>query len=174
MHNNELDEMVSSLRQHTKQRRCPMTALVRWNPAQELMSIARDMERLLNDTWDRPWYSVLHGGDIASFAVDVYQTDKEYVVEAALPGIKPEEIGLTVAGGNLTIKVDRKNENNVNKENYLLRERTTRSFCRTITLPVDVESDKTEASMEHGVLTIRIPKPEAVVPKTITIKAAQA
>ena len=148
-------------------------AIVRWSPARELLTLRDQMDRLWEEafgtsfarrplTWD---------GVAVEFPMDVYQTDKEYVVKASLPGVKPEDVDVNIVGETLTIKAEAKGEKEVKEEDWLLKERHYNSFSRTITLPGEVQTDKVEATMQNGVLELKLPKAETLVPKTIKVKS---
>jgi HSP20 family protein len=104
-------------------------------------------------------------------AVDMYQTDNEVVVKAAIPGVKTEDVQINVTGEVLTIKGEMKAKEEVKEKAYHLREQRWGAFERTIALPTDVIADKAKAEFENGILTITLPKAEEVRPKSITIKA---
>jgi len=91
------------------------------------------------------------------------------VVEAAVPGVKPEEIDVQVSGNVLTLKGERKEEKKKEKASYIYQKRSFGSFTRSVTLPTEVDVDKAKAEFEHGVLTLTLPKSEIVKPKTIKI-----
>lgn len=149
-------------------------AIVRWSPARELLSLQNHMDRLWEDAFGSGWLRrpVTWDGTAAEFPLDVYQTDKEYVVKASLPGVKPEDIDVNIVGETLNIKAEIKEEKEVKEENWLLKESRYNSFARSVTLPSEVQADKVEATMENGVLKLVLPKAEAVVPKTIKVKAS--
>lgn len=150
-------------------------AIVRWTPARELLTLRDQMERLMDEVWS-PGFGrrgAVWDGAVAGFPVDVYQTDREYVVKATLPGVKPENLDLSIVGESLTIKGTVQEEQEVKEEDWLLRESRYNSFSRTITLPSEVQGDKADATLEHGILTLRLPKAEAVVPKSIKVKTAK-
>ncbi|MBW2181373.1 MAG: Hsp20/alpha crystallin family protein [Deltaproteobacteria bacterium] len=102
--------------------------------------------------------------------LDVSETDKEFIVRAEIPGIEKDDIDITLTDGLLTIKGEKKHENEENKENYHFVERKYGSFTRTLRLPNDVEHDKIDANYKDGVLKLVIGKPEKVEPKKIEIK----
>ena len=91
-------------------------------------------------------------------------------MKAFLPGIKPDDMQITVESNVLTLRGEFKSENGRNAT-YHIREQRYGSFERSIALPVDVQTDSAQADFENGVLTISLPKAEAVRPKTINIKA---
>jgi HSP20 family protein len=103
--------------------------------------------------------------------MDMYQTDELVVVKATPPGIKPEKIQIYVTGDMLTIRGEKKQEEEVKNATFHLREQRFGSFSRSIPLPSQVISDKAKAVYENGVLTLEMPKAEEVRSKTITVKA---
>jgi HSP20 family protein len=142
--------------------------MTRYEPGREMMTLREAMDRLFDDAFMRP--STLMGRDWQAPAVDMYQTDDEVIINAALPGIKPDDVQISVTGEVLTIKGETKHEEESKQKTYHMREQRWGSFERTIMLPTEVKADKAEASFEDGVLTIRLPKAEEVKPKTITVK----
>lgn len=138
----------------------------RWEPFTEMRSLRDAMDRLFEEGWTPP----IELSRVGYLPVDMYQTDKEIVVKAAIPGVKPDDIDVGVVGDVLTIKGERETEEKVEKENYYLQERRYGSFSRSITLPTMVQSDKAEAKYENGVLTLTLPKAEEAKAKKIQIK----
>lgn len=145
-----------------------MSNIIRWEPAREMMTLREAMDRLFDDAFTRPLS--LSGNTWSVPAVDMYQTDNEVVVKAALPGIKADEVQLNVTGEVLTIKGEIKQENETKEKAYYIREQRWGAFERSIVLPTEVVADKAKADFENGVLTITLPKAEEVKPKTISIK----
>jgi HSP20 family protein len=143
-------------------------SLIRWDPTREMISLREAMDRLLGESFIRPWSKLGTFFGDETPALDMYETEDEVVVEAAVPGVKPEEIDIQVAGNILTIKGKWK-EKKEEKASYIYRECSFGSFSRSVTLPADVDMDKAEAEFEHGVLTLTLPKLETVKPKTIKI-----
>jgi len=144
--------------------------LVRWEPFRDLVSLRDAMDRLFAESFVRPGAAFpLLGAE--GPAVDMYQTKDDIVVKAAIPGIKPEDIDISVTGDTLIIKGELKQEEKIEEANYLRQERTYGQFQREFSLPTQVNADKAKADFEHGVLTLRLPKAEAVKPKSITVKA---
>ena len=146
-----------------------MSNLIRWEPAREMMTLREAMDRLFDDAFTRPLS--IAGNGWAVPAVDMYQTDNEVVVKAALPGIKAEDVQLNVTGEVLTIKGEIKQKEEVKEKAYHLREQRWGMFERSVILPAEVVADKAKADFENGILTIAIPKAEEAKPKTISIKA---
>lgn len=143
-----------------------MADLTRWEPVREMMTLREAMDHLFDDAFTRPI-----GSRNGAPAIDLYQTNDSVVVKAALPGIKPDEVQLSVSGDVLTLKGEFHNDNEVKEATYHLQEQHYGSFERSVLLPTEVDSEKAKAEFENGVLTVTIPKAEQVRPKTITIKA---
>ena len=146
-----------------------MSNLIRWEPAREMMTLREAMDRLFDDAFTRPLS--LSGNTWSIPAVDMYQTDNEVVVKAALPGIKADEVQINVTGEVLTLKGEMKHEEDKKEKAWHIHEQRWGSFERSVVLPNDVVSDKAKAEFENGVLTITLPKAEEVKPKVINIKA---
>ena len=149
-----------------------MSNLTRWEPVREMMTLREAMDRLFDDAFTRPFSLTREGGStLSSPAIDMYQTDNEVVVKAALPGFKPEEVQINVTGDILTIKGEVKHEEEKKDKSWHIREQRWGSFERSLRLPTGVISDKAKADFDNGILTITLPKSEEVRPKTITVKA---
>ena len=145
-----------------------MSNIIRWEPAREMMTLREAMDRLFDDAFTRPLS--LSGNTWSIPAVDMYQTDNEVVVKAALPGIKADEVQINVTGEILTLRGEMKHEEETNDKAWHIREQRWGSFERALALPTDVISDKAKAEFENGILTITLPKADEVKPKTINIK----
>jgi HSP20 family protein len=104
----------------------------------------------------------------------MYQTPQAVVVKATVPGVKPEDMEITITGDTLTIKGETKAEKEIKQEDYICQECRYGSFSRTVTLPAGLKTDKAEATFENGVLTLTIPKAEEVKPKSIKVKTKSA
>lgn len=149
-----------------------MSNLTRWEPGREMMTLREAMDRLFDDAFTRPFSLIRDGGSTwSSPAIDMYQTDNEVVVKAALPGLKPDEVQINVTGDILTIKGEVKHEEEKKDRAWHIREQRWGSFERSVMLPTGVISDKAKADFQDGILTITLPKTEEVRPKTITVKA---
>jgi HSP20 family protein len=148
-------------------------AIERWQPFSELTSLRQAMDRLFEDSFVRPSRGVAALGEVAAPALDVYQTPTEIVVKAALPGLKPEDVNIDITGETLEIKGERKAEQEIKKEDYLYQERRYGAYSRSVVLPSGLKTDKAEATMEDGILTLTIPKVEEVKPKKISVKAKE-
>ncbi len=136
------------------------------------------LDRLMDDMWRRPFPS-LFGRDrwlpirplsIRMPSLDVYEEKDSVVVKAELPGMKKEDVEVNLAGENLTIKGEKKEDKEVKEDDYYRRERSYGSFLRTVALPCEVKSDEIKASFNDGVLEIRMPKTEEAKKKSISVK----
>ena len=102
--------------------------------------------------------SGLEDNNEGQLTIDVYQTDTEVVIKSTIAGVKPEDLDVNINNDMLTIRGERKNDEQVLEENYYYQECYWGSFSRSVILPVDVLADKIEASMKNGILTVRMPK----------------
>lgn len=151
-------------------------AMTRWDPVESVMPLRDVMSRLLEESFVPPrgleLFTVGRG-----FPIDIYETDNDYIVEAAMPGMKADAIQITAVGDTLTIRAktaeeqEKKEEQDKQKGAYVRRERYSGEVTRTIELPSLINADKVEATYQHGILTLRVPKAEEVKPKTIVVKA---
>ncbi len=144
-----------------------MSNLIRWEPEREMMTLREAMNHLFDEAFTP--MSMMRG--VGAPSVDLYQTDDEIVVRASLPGMKADDVQISITGDLLTIKGEFKEKQDKKEKSYHLREHRYGSFERTLSLPSLVESDKAHADFEDGILTITLPKSEATKPKTITVKA---
>ena len=146
-------------------------SMMRWQPFTELMSLRQAMDKLFEDSFVTPSRILSTFGPDTGIPVDMYQTANDVVVKTALPGVKPEEVDITITGDNLTIKGETKAEEEVKREDYLYHEHRYGAFSRSMPLPSGLDSDKAEANFDNGILTLIIPKSEQVKPKQIKVKA---
>jgi len=149
-------------------------SMMRWQPFNELISLRQAMDRLFEDSFVTPSRFLSTFGPRDATPIDMYHTANEVVVKAALPGVKPDEVDITITGDTLTLKGETKSEEEIKREDYLYQEHRFGTFSRSVTLPDGLDSDKAEASFENGILTLTIPKSEKVKPKQIKVKAKGA
>lgn len=143
-------------------------ALVRWSPVSQLAGMEIDrLNQMFNELYQD---NFARGG--WSPAVDIYETEgREVVIKAELPEMKREDISVTFENNVLTLKGERKLEQEVKRENFQRIERRYGSFTRAFTLPPTVDGGQISASYKDGVLTIRLPQREEAKPKQITVNA---
>jgi HSP20 family protein len=146
-----------------------MRTLVRWDPFSEFRGLRRAMDRGVFEFYGP---TVWRNAETSlTFPVDLSETDGQVVVKAALPGIQPEDVDISVIDGVLTIKGETKSEEKSEAENYHRREIRYGAFSRAITLPTEVDDARAEAEFRDGVLTVTLPKAEEARPKQIKVKA---
>lgn len=134
------------------------------------LSLRDAMSRLFEDSFISPaWFS--DTGTFNGQALDIYETDNDIVVKVALPGVKPENLDVQVQGDQLIIDA-KIPEQQVENATYHYRGMMSGEYHRQITLPVQIDSNKVEATCDNGVVTICLPKSEQVKPKRIQIKSA--
>lgn len=102
--------------------------------------------------------------------VDVYQTPDAIVVQSTIAGVKPEDLDISITNDMVTIRGVRGHEEEMAEENYFYRECYWGNFSRSIILPVDIMAEKADASLKDGILTIRIPKADALVTKKVKVR----
>ncbi len=145
-------------------------SLMRRDPFEALMPLRDAMNRLFEESFFWPGRFEAFTG--RSFPVDVFESKDQtaYVVEASLPGAKPEDISVSAEGNTLTISYTTKGEQKEEKPNYVHRERYEGEMSRTITLPTQIQPEKVEATYEHGVLKLLVPKSATARPSQIQVK----
>jgi HSP20 family protein len=150
----------------------PGRGLAPWRPFREL----EEMERRFEDIFGRPFLPavwrripVMEMGWAP--AIEVFEKEDKFVVKAELPGMKEEDIDVSVVGDTLTIKGEREAEGEVKEEDYYCCERSYGSFSRSIALPSSVDAKKIEASYDDGVLEVSLPKAPEVKAKKIAVSA---
>lgn len=141
-----------------------------WDPAEEM---ERFFEDPLLTNW--PFFRVAWGrtpreGIGWAPALEMYEKDNNFVVKAELPGVKKDDVDVSITGDTLTIRGQKKASKEVKEEDYYRCESHYGSFSRSITLPASVDAKKIEASYENGILEIRVPKAKEAVPTKVEIK----
>jgi len=134
-----------------------------------MITMRRAMDRMLDEVFARG--SETRGTDAWLLPMDAYITDEAIVIRADVPGLKPDEIDVVLEGDTLTIRGEIKRED-TDKRKYVLLERPTGRFERTLNINTPIDHDKVEASFKDGVLTLTLPKAEAVKPRQITVKSS--
>jgi len=145
--------------------------LSRYDPFREMLSLRSAMDRLFDNAFvgaRGDWEPVNW-----ELALDVSETDDEYLVKASIPGINPDDLEITYSNKVLTIKGEIKQEQEVDEARYHLRERRFGSFARSISLPTMVDNEHIQASYENGVLILHLPKTEEAKPRRIPISSRE-
>jgi HSP20 family protein len=126
------------------------------------------IDRMFEDSFVRPTWRT-EGSRVLRPPLDIYTTDEDIVVLMSVPGVKPEEVDITVEGDTVTIRGEIKPP--LENVDYVVQERASGPFRRVITLNVPVEADKAEASFKDGILTLTLPKAEETRPRVIKVQS---
>lgn len=145
-----------------------MSTVIRWNPVREMAAMQNALDHLFDDTWR----TVRPSKTGNALLLDVYETNSNYVVYAALPGLNPDQISVSLDDDVLTISGELPQPAFDEKENarVLLFEHAYGKFNRSVRLSLPVDSDKIEASFENGLLKLNLPKVAQVQPKQIPVR----
>ena len=139
----------------------------RWYPLAETAGMQNVMNSLLRASLgqaDGAWID--RGAAPFTLPLDVSEAADDFVVKASLPGIRPEDVQTTILGDTLTIRGESKVEEG-NGHDWLLRERRSGSFQRSVRMGTSIDADRASAQFEDGVLTLTLPKSEQARPKPI-------
>jgi len=102
--------------------------------------------------------------------IDVYQTDRDIVIKSTIAGVKPEDLDIDINSEMVTIKGKRSQEEEIDSENYYYQECYWGPFSRSIVLPVEIITEKAEATMKNGILTVRLPKTEVAKTRKLQVR----
>jgi len=140
-----------------------------WNPFQELGKLQEEVNRLFESTgFGKPFLAFRE----RSFPlINVVSKDDESVLHAEIPGVEMKDLDITISGTTLTIKGERKIEKKVPDEKYFRRERGAGPFGRTVELPHPVDVDRVVATLQDGVLRVRLPKAPEIQPRKIEVRS---
>jgi len=147
-----------------------MPAVIRWSPARDMVRLSDVMDRLFENNWMRPGDASRAEHELR-LPLDVYTTPSEIVVIANVPGLKPEDVNITLENDTLSVSGEIKAP--MENVDYVFQERPYGKFSRVLTINVPVDNDKVEATFDSGVLTITLPKAEAARPKVIKVEASK-
>jgi len=145
-------------------------AIQRYEPYREMISLRDAMNSLLQDSFVRP-LSMLGEGNAMMLPLDVVEDENEFIVKASMPGVRPEDVHITVHGNDVTMRGEIKADEERQDSHYHIRERRYGMFQRTVSLTTPISPDKAQAHFENGVLTLTLPKAEEAKPKEIRIGA---
>ena len=152
--------------------------LRRWEPFREVIGVREAMDRFFVNGFTHPHRPRVAYWGQGNLSLDVYHTPESLVIKTAIPGVRPEEVDVTVIGNTLTIKGEAKSEEEEEEEeeerSYLVRERRYGAVSRTVALPRGLKTDEIEATYDEGVLTLTIPKAEDARPKSIKVNVKKA
>ena len=151
-----------------------MSNLTRWDPFGEMLSLRDAMNQLLEESFVSPARSGARGmPGVPGMPLDVRETPDAFIVEAVVPGVRAEDLDITIQDNVLTINAETRQEQQAGGQqaNFHRMERRYGRFSRAVALPTQVKSDQVQATLEHGILRLEIPKAEEVKPRKITVSA---
>ncbi len=140
-----------------------MTTVVRWNPVREMAAMQNTLDRLFDQSWRDA------RNDVGTLALDVHETDKAYLVSAALPGVTADAVNISLHDGVLTISTEIPQAEHENSRALML-ERNYGKVQRSIRLPQPIDANGVEATIENGVLTLTLNMTAEAQPRTIPVK----
>jgi HSP20 family protein len=158
----------------TLERWRPGWGITPWRPMRELEEMERRFENIFGRSFLPSMWRRFPTAEMGwAPAIEVYEKEDKFVVKAELPGMKKEDIDISVTGDTLSIKGERKAESEVKEEDYYFCERSYGSFSRSIALPSSINTEKIEASYEDGVLEVSLPKVPEVKAKKVDISTSK-
>ena len=146
-----------------------MTDRFSFDPMADLHNYREALRQMLEGGWVLPRDLMPSPMNAVVIPVDILDNGPEVMVKASLPGVKPEDVSISVLGDTLTIKATMDEEDELRGATYLRRERRANTFIRTLSLPVPVEAERADARFKNGVLTLTLPKIESVRPRVIKV-----
>jgi HSP20 family protein len=144
-------------------------AITRWRPFRDMVSIQDEMNKLFDDFFGRPLVRTEWTEGVWTPSVDVSEDKDNVIIKAEMPGMKKDDVKISVQDNMLILEGEKKQEKEEKEKNYHRIERSYGSFCRSFQLPTTVKTDKIKASYKEGVLSVTLPKSEEVKPKEIPI-----
>lgn len=141
----------------------------RWDPLEELEKMRRHMDRMFGTAQPGARGRGLFGEQREFPLLNLYETADDYLVTAEVPGVKPDDIDITVVGDSMTLKGKRETEADRDKAGWHRQERDFGSFVRTISLPGAIATDQVEATYVNGVLQVKLAKAEGAKPRVIKV-----
>ncbi len=145
-----------------------MARIARWDPVRDMITMRQAMDRALDESFARG--SETRGTGAWLLPMDAYVTEDAIVIRADVPGITPDKLDITLEGDTLTIRGEIARERDESRK-YVLLERPTGKFERTLNINTPIDVENVEAAFKDGVLTLSLPKAEAVKPRQISVKA---
>ena len=149
-----------------------MANMTRFDPFGEMLTLREAMNSLFEDSVVNPSSG---RGQAPSMPLNIAETQDGFIVEASLPGVKSEDLDITIQDNVLTISGETRQEQQTGeKPNYHRIERRYGRFSRSVSLPTQVQVDRVQATLTNGILRLDIPKAEAVKPRKITVQGGSA
>lgn len=145
-----------------------MTALIRTSPGRAL-TLMEELERMTEELWEG-WRPVLALGTEFMPRMEMYEEKDGLVIRTELPGVRKEDLNISITGDVLTLKAEKKQEEVTEGRDYYLCERSFGQYSRSVSLPFAVDTGKVAATLENGLLEIRLSKAEEAKAKQIEVK----
>jgi HSP20 family protein len=149
-----------------------MTLMRRPSPFTDVVSLRDAMDRLFDERFLRPIWP-LSGEREAAPPIDLYTTQETVIAKVALPGVKPEDVDVTIADDMVTVRGSYQEEKETTEGGYIHKELSRGSFSRTFAVPTAVNADAATASFKDGLLTLTLPKTEEVKPKHVKVEVSR-
>jgi HSP20 family protein len=153
-------------------------AIQRWDPWSSLAEMERRMDEAMRyptmSRWPVWWWRSPTEEMAMSPAIEVIDKKDRLLVRAEVPGVKPEDIDISVSDNTLTIKGERKTESEVKEDDYYRCEMSYGRFSRSVALPTKVQADKVDASYDDGILEVTLSKAHEAKPKKVAVKAKKS
>jgi len=143
-----------------------------WDPFAEVVDLHKRMDEIFGEFFGRTPAAMAATEAVWSPLVDVHETKEGFQLQVELPGVKQEDIQVSIVGDTLTLKGERKRETEVKEDHYHRIERSYGTFQRSVVLPSVVDPNRVKATYRDGVLQIQLPKKEEAKPKEIKVEAA--
>jgi len=147
-------------------------SVTHWNPFAGMADLRKEMDQVFGEFFGRTPFTMAATEAMWSPLVDVHETKDSFLLMAELPGVKQDDIQVSVEGDTLTLKGERKRETEVKEDQYHRIERSYGRFERSILLPSVVDASRVKATYREGVLEIQLPKKEEAKPKEIKVEVA--
>ncbi len=151
-----------------------MNGITLWRPMNDWLSLSDAVDSFFEEEFVSPRSLWLVSPLRDDLAIDMYRDDGNLVIKAEMPGVKPDELEITVKDNVLSIAGETKAEEEIKRENYIRRERRYGSFLRSVALPAEAQGDKAEATFEDGLVTVRIPVAEESKSESIKVQVKES
>lgn len=148
-------------------------AIIRWEPAREIGSLQQEVNRLFGTFFDTQ--AGASNGGLRRWvpAMDLVEEGEDFVLRADLPGLGEDDVNVELEDNVLTVSGERKSQHEEQRDGYRRIERASGSFARSLTLPDGVDPERVKAHFEHGVLEVRVPKPEQRKARRVAISVGE-
>lgn len=145
----------------------------RWKSFRDFGNMREAVDRWLDDRFNNTWQTPNAQVNALSVAVDVHEISTGYELTASLPGIKPENVDIQVDGETITLRGTTVSDDTEETDrNYIYRERRIGNFFRSVTLPEAIDADRVEATLDHGILKVELPRLAGTQNRRVEVRSA--